>query len=140
MESIIGPNSPQIHSVVIQGPNVDATAIGNTVTASWKNALGCPIYVTSGYVFVGESMGGRSDTAVWMLNATSGDVYLVTNWDHYADPVAIESNIIRFNVSPNWFLVNPGDEIVIQVTITGPYPPETAIPSAGSLGVLYYLQ
>lgn len=134
------PSSSRIRSIVLPGPTVNATAAGATLSTSWINNLGYPIFVLRGTIFAGESMGGRSDTALWFVNRTAGDVFDVTNWDHYAEPTSIDSNRMRFSVSPYWFLVMPGDEIVISATITGPYAPETTIPTVASQGLLYYLQ
>jgi len=134
------PSSSRVRSVVLPGPTVNATSGGATASVTWKNNFSYPIFVIAGTVFIGESMGGRSDSAVWFINITAGDVFDVTNWDHYAEPTGINSNRMRFNVAPYWFVVMPGDEIVISATITGPYAPETTIPTLATQGLLYYLQ
>jgi hypothetical protein len=82
-------------------------------------------------------MGGLSDTALQLGNQTSGDTYVIRNWDHYAPPSGINDTIPEFDASPGWFVVSPGDIIALTLTCTGPYggTPSTMV---GCIALLYY--
>ena len=115
--AVAGP----IQSITFSGPLTTCSLKGSWVITTWTNNLNRPIYVTDGYVWVGEDGGGRSDTAIWLLDKSSGVVFDNTNWDHYAEPTSIQANQLVFNVAPNYFLVNPNDVIVLQQSCAGPY-------------------
>lgn len=124
-------SSNQLHTISMPGgPPINCTNPGTTVKYSWSNNLGYPIYVEGGYVWVGESMSGVSDTAISLRDATSGDTYINTNWDHYAEPTCADCNLLHFSAGNNYFLVNEGDTINLALSCTGPY---TSVPAAAAI-------
>lgn len=104
---------------------------------TWTNTTGAPIYVVSGFVWIGENVDGVSDDSIKLWDSTSGDVFIRSNWDHYANPTCADCNLLRFNAAPNYFLVQPNDVITLQYACTGPY---TSVPATvAAVFNLYYV-
>ncbi len=130
-----GVDPVQTHTVVAPMIRFACPVAGATQTTSWFNNLGYPIRVTHGYVWIGEDMGGRSDTPFWLSNV-SHDVYAVTNWDHYAEPTGMNSNIRDFDARPGYFVVSPNDEVRLTESCT----PSNGTPTnVAGFFVLYYV-
>jgi hypothetical protein len=88
-------------------------------TVVWVNNTGAAVYVVDGYVWIGEGMGGRSDTA-FTVGISDGSIVLQSNWDHYAEPHGAQDNIAPFDVK-GYFTIPPSGALWLTLACTGPY-------------------
>jgi len=131
----------QIHQIQLRVAAFAATNPGTSHTAQTTNDTGAPIYVIGGWVWMGASKDGFGDIPVQVRNLTTGDDYLITNVDRYANPPGIADNIMEFpGMNGNYYLVNPGDVLELLVNGTGPYGPSTALEVAASCWINYVLE
>lgn len=111
--------SPIKHTQSIPQVLVQCTSGGAQQHLIWTNTLGM-VAVAEGTAWLGVDMGAIEDAYVLAINLNSGDVWVVTNEDHYSDRTggAASANI-PFGGSPFPWLLNPGDQIELLIGCRG---------------------
>ena len=135
----------------------------NSSAASWTNNTGHPIGITNGWVWVGADSAGvpislptgwgdlASVISTWYIggvvdlsylgqNATTGVPMAWDNWDRYGPPGSANSDIDRFNYSPNHIRVEQGQVVNLSVACAGPYEGDTEPVTVAGMMVVLYLE
>lgn len=111
--------SPPLHTASIPQVSVTCTSTGAQQHEVWTNNLG-QVAVVGGDVWLGVDMGAVEDAYVLIINLMSGDVWAVTNEDHYRDRGGgAHSADIPFGLPPYWWMLNANDQIETLVGCRG---------------------
>lgn len=110
-----------LNSFIIRDPKNDLAIAptGQTCSKSmvWTNTLNRTIYVTTLFVWLGVSDGDKGDASYILYNATNGIIYTDGNDDHYGvSPQMTGRKEWLPNLSPDWFEIAPGDQVVLGFT------------------------
>lgn len=162
----IDPYALQSQLIVVPGAQCvlrNGQPTNNSSEASWTNNTGFPVGITNGWVWVGADSAGvpislpagwgdlASIISTWYIggvvdlsylgqNATTGVPMAWDNWDRYGPPGSANSDIDRFNYSPNHIRVEQGQVVKLSVACAGPYEGDTEPVTVAGMMVVLYLE
>jgi hypothetical protein len=143
------PNELQSQWINLPGgthcsPDAKGNPTGSSAYVDWVNK-GAHIEVPYSWVWIGADsagspvLGGVADVSYLLQDVTTGTIFAWNNWDRYANPTSLNSDIDKSDTAPYYIPVNAGDTVRLMVACSGPYPPDNYPVSVAGMAVLQYL-
>lgn len=91
---------------------------GTTREIVWKNIYSVSPKIVLIQIWMGMDMGGKSDYWFELKRKSDGCILGHSNWDHYTDPVSVNSTRYMINYQPDYIEIKPGDSIILRYGCT----------------------